>query len=387
MKYIITALFSIIYSMSFASTDGFVKYISFTRTQIIGSAVSINVAIRSQGTSKEIYKCNLYFSTDSILDNNDSKVGSLQTQARYGYDGEKKEFEIETAQLLPGTYYLIGAIDELNEVVENNESNNVLFEAINLVKENYEQKIDRITSRHNYNSPGGLSGFTIWTSNIGTTSASDPTYGKFSTSTYFSTDSVFDSQDHYIKDLIDYVPRSSSTTYTSFDTTIPISFYENDSIYLIAIIDSKNELSINDKTNDTLFYKIYLKKLSPIIIQDFSRSGIQYTSTSSYSGNNLILMNFGTKETDVTFDFYISDDETLDLTDELFKSISSMFAPARMGYSNSEEITLDFDLSDYSFPEGNYTIYSVVSAEDGLSDTIFSDLITEQISKLISSLN
>ena len=374
MKNLITLLSILISSISYASTDGFVKYISFTRTQFVGTTVPINVTIRSEGTSKEMYKCNLYFSTDSILDNSDIKIGSFQTQGIYGYDTEKNEYEIETTNLLPGTYYLIGAIDELNEVIENDESNNVLFEALNLVEENYEQKIDRITSsssNDNFHSVGGSSAFTIWSSNIGSTSAAAPTYGQFSISTYFSTDSIFDNQDYYITDLTDYVSRVNSSTYATFNTIIPNSFNGNDSIYLIGIIDSKNELALNDKSNDTLYYKVHLKELSPLISQSFSRYGIQYTSNSAYSGNNLTMLNVGTEETNVTFDFYISEDEILDGSDHLCKSVPSTFAPARMTYSNRVEIALDFDLSDYNLPEGNYTIYSVVKSDKGLNDTIF----------------
>jgi hypothetical protein len=372
-----------------ATYDVSVYQINGPSRVIIGNELSLVPYLKNLGDIDYAYDMSFYLSKDTIHDESDISLGNYVSSSPIKSEDYRYAYIKAATDTLKGKYYVLAIADPENKVDEVNEENNLFYKAVDFVEENFEQKAYSIENVSEYNSAGGIIEFSFYHSNIGTTVPTNNSNSIFTTAFYISLDSVFSSEDRLIGSKKGSVTSPGSRGAVVVSKTdgfvIPDSYMDTDSVYLICILDSEGTLVSNDRSNDTIFTKVYLNP--PIAIVDvrvnnfnphfwsnnisqgvsynYHNSGVLFQFKSAFTPG-LNVMNSGTlPASGVHVAMYLSEDTTLSNDDILIKKVDLGTIGAREG----KNPTLSIDLSALDIAEGNYYFFYVENP-----DKLYDDL-------------
>lgn len=371
-----------------AAYDISVYQINGSSHVIIGNELSLVPYFKNLGDIAYPYDVSFYLSRDTTKDESDVSLGKYVSSSPIR-SGEYKYTYIKAAtDTLKGMYYVLAIADPENKVDEVNEENNFFYKAVNFVGENFEQKAYSIENISKYNSAGGEIEFSFYHSNIGTTVPASSSNSIFTTAFYISLDSVFSAEDRLIGSKKGSVTSPGSRGAVVVSKTdgfvIPDSYMDMDSVYLICILDSEGALVSNDRSNDTIFTKVYLNPPMAIVdvrVDNFNphfwsnniyqgvsynyhNSGVLFQFKSAFTPG-LNVMNSGTLPASVHVAMYLSEDTVLGSNDILIRKADL----GTIGARETKNPALSVDLSDLGIAEGNYYLFYVENP-----DRLYDDL-------------
>ncbi|WP_256871881.1 S8 family serine peptidase [Nostoc sp. TCL26-01] len=106
----------------------------FPSAASIGTTIQLNYVVRNQGAENAFSSYTMFFlSKDNNVSDDDFFLGSdyVDSIAASAYSSESTTFKIDNG-IAPGSYYLLCQADGYGDILENNETNNILAKAINI---------------------------------------------------------------------------------------------------------------------------------------------------------------------------------------------------------------------------------------------------------------
>jgi subtilase family serine protease len=364
-----------------------------------GTTLNFTYDIKNQGAGSANYNnyTGFYLSTDTTLDGADTYLGydSVVSLAGGASSTESASVYISSGLSL-GTYYLFAKADGWNYIAEDNETNNVSYQAITVVAP---PKPDLIINSISATSvtAGTTLNFTYDIKNQGAGNAVT-NYTGF----YLSTDTILDGGDIYLgsDDVNPLTAGSSSTESASVNLakTLAAGNY-----YLFAKADGGNAISESDENNNVSYQAITIAEAmkSDLIINSISATSATVGTSFNFSYS---IQNQGAGSTDAGYTgFYLSTDTILDSADVYVGSDGVSSLLSQVSSTESATVFLSSNLGAgtyYLFAKadaGNNTIESdetnnvsyqaiTIQAFDGNTDWFSTNLQDAQLITLTRSL-
>ncbi|BAY26378.1 peptidase S8/S53 [Calothrix sp. NIES-2100] len=346
------------------SNNAIAGYITITKPDLVitsisatsgtaGNYLNFSYNIKNQGTgTAAASNTAFYLSKDTKLDSSDTYL-SYDYVSSLAPSSTSTEFTSVylDGSLIPGTYYLFAGADDWNDVLESNESNNLVYKAITIYKPDLAISTISATS----GTTGSYLNFSYNIKNQGTGGAGY-NYSAF----YISKDTTLDSSDIYLD--YDYVsslaPGTTSTEYASvyLDGSLTAGTY-----YLFAQADGWDYVAETNESNNLVYKAITIYK------PDLAISSISATSGTVGSDLNFSynIKNKGTGSADYNYTaFYLSKDTKLDSSDIYlnYDYVSSLAA----GTTRTEYASVYLDSS---FTAGTYYLFAQADGWNYVAET------------------
>ena len=237
-----------------AFKDLTVTSLSGPTTGAKGSPITITSTIKNQGTADIInnFIIRYYLSADQAFQSaNDYTLGDMTINGLLAGGTTTKNPTLTIPTTIPtGNYYLLAYADKLGNILESDESNNVLASA---------NQINISSSSFNDLTATSLSGPTtgVRGSNISISSAiinqgTANTTGNFIVRYYLSADQTFQgSLDYVLGDMTVYGLLTGGTINKNLTVTIPTTV-PTGSYYILAYVDRLNNVTESDESNNVL---------------------------------------------------------------------------------------------------------------------------------------
>ena len=318
-----------------------------------GSSTRVEWTVSNDGTGVAAtdWYDRVWFSTDNVLDGNDTYLGEVSAAAQSPL-AVGANYTLSSLVTLPGdradgNYYLILQTDHYNQQPEGNETNNTSVVPISLT--NADLTVSNITA------PDVVaSGQQINVQWVGHNSGTGTATADWSDYVYFSTDATLDGSDTYLGSTsnADLSPLAAGSDYAhalSLNVTIP-SGHTDGTYYLIVVADGSNSQAESNNGNNALVHAISLSNANLAIDS--------VTAPASASTGETVNVSWVTKDIgtgNATTSWYdsvwISPDATLgNGNDVLLRDVSAASTLLAGGsYQQSTTITVPGTLADGTY--------------------------------------
>jgi subtilase family serine protease len=281
-----------------------------------GNSLQSNSLITNYGTiTSPSNVIGYYLSLDTIFDNSDklittSVVSSLAENANSNITGSLTIL----STINSGDYYLLSVADHLNQIIETDEKNNVVFVPLKVLNQTIDLSINQPRISTNQLVKG-----TTYSLNFALNSVSNSTISTAVVSFYFSKDTLIDINDVQLLDFTLSSVKPMVSTSVSYNFTTPNSLLEG-KYYLLVVADKDNKLDETNEKNNTSYIEVNIE--NPIV--DLFVSSLTTTSSSIIAGSSFVVNfsvfnngNSTSKNTDVGI--YLSNDSIFDSNDLFIK--------------------------------------------------------------------
>jgi|GEM_PF-5195933 len=232
----------------------------------VGNSTNISYTVNNNGYAYPNYTANIYLSPDNSCNTtfNDSLLYS-NTYGIYNNTPQSVTRDINLNGFSAGTWHIIIVLDEIQNVTESDESNNKMIIPINISNNPNTAPDLTIDSLINYTedtvSQGSFTRLNVNITNVGST----PTFLSSKLKLYLSSNQTWDMSDteisYYTYTISDLDPNESSAR--TLECTIP-SGLATGTWYLLAFIDSDDNVNEGNETNNVYPYPIYISPLPNI---------------------------------------------------------------------------------------------------------------------------
>jgi trimeric autotransporter adhesin len=287
---------------------------TFPSDVVAGSYLNASVYEFNNGDSYAPAHSIYYFlSTDTTYDASDVYLNSDYAYSTYpgsyNYFNPTLSIPYGTAN---GQYFILAITDFNSEVAEMNEANNMLFTPITISSPFVDLTISPLSYEPLKVTPGAIVYPQMTEYNYGNDYASTHYAGYF-----LSTDSTYDLGDTYLgSDYVGGLYANSSTglyPYLYIPTDVPTGSY-----YLLAVADYMNYISESNEDNNVATFKTEVVNPEVDFSTSFPYSDSLVTTGGSYIYPTVLEYNNGTTYSrDNEVGYYLSNDMTLDSSDEL----------------------------------------------------------------------
>lgn len=219
-------------------------------TEAVGNPVGILTTLANKGTTVAIHpKVGCYLSRDKVLSADDVFIGlagHFSLSEIYG-KSTKSDFYSATmpAGTVPGTYYVLQVADYLNQLAETDESNNISYVTVRLIKPNPDLALEYAPTISPATSPAGsVITTTCNLKNLGTTTVNEPTLGH-----YLSKDNVLSANDVLLGHTTAYSMSGGFGYDLTSSLTIPLTTVPG-KYYVLFVADYLNQCAEITETNN-----------------------------------------------------------------------------------------------------------------------------------------
>jgi subtilase family serine protease len=339
----------------------------------LGVNFTIGSTIKNNGTYKKTgCSVSYYISTDTTFDANDYLLGTQSSTSNANPLASYTLSNINAnipPMIIPGNYYILGIADANNNLIETNESNNKIFDAVNVSNFLPDVKINSLSAPNSLCN-NGLNNISITIANSGSTTAVN-----FNVEIYLSNDTIYDANDIVIYNAAySNLNAGSTATITTYDYNVAPT-YSIGTNYILAYVNRTNSINEYSLLNNKKYKSANVTSCSiDIISQNGNTVNANQGSNSSMS---FTIKNDGlASATSINFGYYLSSDNVLDANDNLIYSGSTglMHDNATLNTSYNYPVPL-------SMPIGNYYVFFVTDTNNlyielNESNNIISDLFT-----------
>lgn len=290
-----------------------------------------------------------YLSTDTVLDNTDKLV--------YTYTGGTMSENASTTisptitiqpSINAGDYYLLFEVDNLNQIIESNETNNSLYLKLKLVDPLIDLYINKVSTSTNQWVVGSSA-----TISCNLNSESNALLNAATVSFYISKDTLFDAYDLLLVDRTENSVRPMVSIAESYTFTISSSLLPG-KYYILYIADKSNSVVETNEKNNLAFLEVMIETPS---VDLFVKSAT-ISLTSVIAGNsfnlNYNLFNTGNSNSvDTEMGIYLSNDSIFDSKDLFLKSEYIYSFEPNSSYSSYDYI----QIPSSTIPQNYYIIF------------------------------
>ncbi len=345
--------------------------------QVQGNSVRLIFNIKNGGNISISPSYRILVSTDTVADAGDHTIYSEQNLSSLNPNGTTSNFikDFSDTKNLSGIVYFILQTDPSGLLNESNENDNTKYISFNFQKENYEVKVDSLKIIEKYLSADASFSFNYYFGNSGTTYAQSG-HSAFKTSFYISTDATLSPDDSLIITATNNVTGPNQSRANFLQARIPKSFSDKSQVYLLYILNSNQQLRMDDPLNNFMAVPIILqeKKAEISVISSYP-----YFNTPAYflkPGQSLvinqIITNTGTLSVPLEVKYYLSSDSIFDLSDELIKEQFIGEIPARNSIYNYNYTLIE----TLNKPQGKYYIILIEDPNNLVNDLNESNNVT-----------
>lgn len=315
-----------------------------------GYSVSLNASVLNSGNAKIQFtgSVSYYLSNDNMLDETDLLLGTqvsgtLEAAATFALTATPTI----PANTSPGQYYIIFNADYMKQIVEDNETNNVAAQPLNINSPIIDLTLTILDVPSTVVQANPIS---IYSSVVN--AGNVPATGKLGF--YFSEDDLYDSSDIFLGTP----PSPGQNTLVSTPENKPPGSY-----YILSFVDYQNLVIESDETNNVLAAPIVvaprivdLKIATPTAVAVASPAQTIYLSgvISNPGGNSVVKSSLG---------FYLSADTIFDPADIFFGNTSAFSVPL-----NSTAIIGASVIIPAATAFGNYYVLYYVDYLNGIDE-------------------
>ena len=297
----------------------------------VGNSTNISYTINNNGSAYTNYTESIYLSPDNSCSTtfNDSLLYTYSSAIPNNTYKNLTRY-VDLSGFSAGTWHIIVVLDEIQTIIESDESNNKMIIPINISNNPNTAPDFVIDTLINYTedtvSQGSFISLNTKISNIGTT----PTFSNSKLKLYLSSNQTWNSSDteiNYTVQTISNINPNESKSRT-LECTIP-SGLATGTWYLLAFIDTEDDVNEGNETNNVYPYQIYVSPLPNVqpdldvtfaslnnttiasqgyFMIDFDvtniggstagkiiHSSIFYSADNSYSSDDIYINNFGSQ--------------------------------------------------------------------------------------------
>ncbi|NJK86489.1 MAG: hypothetical protein HC906_11495 [Bacteroidales bacterium] len=202
---------------------------------------SFSYTLRNFGsTSSGNFQVRYYLSKDTLFNPiEDSFLGSYNYYSLYGYGSDYENSQIKVPSFI-GSYYFMVVVDLFNDIIETNESNNIMMKLVTIEESMYDLLFSYASLNKSTFKPGDYLNVNMRIKNQGNT-----TSGYEYVTSYLSTDSIKSSNDVYMDQTYVYYLNPSQESNVSNSSYVPTSF-KNGKYYVINVINSSDDNTANN---------------------------------------------------------------------------------------------------------------------------------------------
>ena len=345
-----------------------------------GEIITVSSDVRNGGTvSSDSFVVSVYLSADTFISTSDTLLGTVSMPSIAANDWEHADLVDATvpASLTPGQYYVGWIIDSNNDVSESDESNNTVLyksgQTVLTVTDPIGGTIDLLDDGDDWHSlsstsarpDGGLLSVYSDIRNNGTAES-----GSFDVSVYLSTDNIISAADSLLGTVsMSSISPGAWANADLVDATVPA--LSPGQYYVGWIIDSNNDVSESDESNNTVLYQSGSTTLT-ISVVDLLDDGEEWQSLSSTSvtpGGVLSvyndIRNVGTAGSgDFDVSVYLSNNDFISTADTLLGTVS-MSSIAADDWARAELVDAIVPLS---LAAGEYHVGWIIDSNDDVPE-------------------